>query len=66
MASLSEDEMARLQDMNSKLGNYASPDFRPMEPHESAVACLSAIRRSSLAAGFGGTLLSHNGTKRWM
>ncbi|KAH8172646.1 short chain dehydrogenase domain-containing protein [Sarocladium implicatum] len=66
MASLSEHDVARLQDMNAKLGTYAAPDFRPMTPRESALACLSAINRSSLAAGFNGSFLSYNGTKRWM
>lgn len=37
-----------------------------MDPVVSAQRCLAAIDRSSLEEGYGGSFLSHNGTRRWM
>ena len=63
---MAKEDLERLQDLMVKFQAYAAPGFKPKLPEEVAVACLAAIERSSLAAGSGGSFLSHNGTKRWI
>ncbi|SPO07104.1 related to protoporphyrinogen oxidase [Cephalotrichum gorgonifer] len=63
---LSGEDVVRLEAITAKSLKYAAPDFRAVQPEEGAQRCLAAIDRSSLEGGFGGTLLSYNGTKRWM
>jgi len=62
---VSSDDLARLQAINLKFESYA-PGFTASEPKASAESCLLAINRSSLEEGYGGSFLSHNGTRRWM
>lgn len=62
---VSTDDLARLQAFTLKMESY-SPGFKASEPSASAESCLSAINRSSLGEGYGGTFLSHAGARRWM
>ncbi|KAM0263343.1 hypothetical protein ACHAQJ_001199 [Trichoderma viride] len=63
--TLSSDDLARLQEINVKFEEYA-PGFKAADPITAAESCLAAIARSSLEQGYGGSFLSHNGTRKWM
>ncbi|KAJ5116672.1 hypothetical protein N7456_001020 [Penicillium angulare] len=63
--SLSSDDITRLEKYGPKFESY-SPGFKAMAPEEAARSVMAAIERSSLAEGYSGSFLSHNGTKRWM
>ncbi|KAJ5362428.1 hypothetical protein N7541_003272 [Penicillium brevicompactum] len=63
--TLTSDDMAQLEKYGPKFEQYA-PGYKPMSPEEAAKNVLAAIHRSSLAGGYSGSFLSHNGTKRWM
>ncbi|GAW22630.1 hypothetical protein ANO14919_121720 [Xylariales sp. No.14919] len=62
---LSDGELKVFQVVNEKFTAYA-PNFRPLQPVESAQRCLAAIDRSSLAKGHGGSFKSQNGRGRWL
>ncbi|BCS28603.1 uncharacterized protein APUU_70173A [Aspergillus puulaauensis] len=64
-ATVSSDDLAQLAKYGPKFELY-SPGFQPMSPGDAAKSVLAAIERSSLAGGYSGSFLSHNGTKRWM
>lgn len=61
----SEEDAARLQDVTAKFQGYAA-DFEAATPEKAAKRCLVAIERTSLEGGYGGSFLSHNGTKKWL
>jgi hypothetical protein len=63
---VSEEDSKRLETVIAKFTAYAAPDFGPRKPDEAAESVLKAIERSSLEAGYGGSFLSYNGTRRWM
>lgn len=62
---MSGDDLAQLAKYGPKFELY-SPGFKPSSPEAAAKSVLAAIERSSLAGGYSGSFLSHNGTKRWM
>lgn len=63
---VSREELEGLETMGQLFTEYA-PNFKGAStPDESASSVLAAVHRSSLDGGYGGTFLSHNGTKRWM
>ena len=62
---VSTDDLAQLSKYGPKFELY-SPGFQPLSPENAAKSILAAIERSSLAGGYSGSFLSHNGTKRWM
>ncbi|KAK7704791.1 hypothetical protein SLS57_010322 [Botryosphaeria dothidea] len=63
--TLPSDDLARQERINARVSKYA-PGFQASDPVPAADNCLTAIERSTLKGGFGGSFLSHNGTKKWM
>lgn len=62
----SEENLARLAKIGAMFQKKGVVGAPPTDPMVSAKRCLEAIKRSSLEGGYGGSFLSHNGTRRWM
>lgn len=63
--TVSDGDLEKLMAALARFEAYA-PGARPVAPAVAAEKCLAAVERSSLEGGFGGSFLSHNGTKRWL
>lgn len=58
--------MQKLGKLFQKFQTYA-PDFKGPAKAEDAIRdVLATIRRASIADGFGGAFVSHNGDKQWL
>jgi hypothetical protein len=64
--SVSPEDQTRLEDVVARFMKYAVPGYHAATPEEAAGYVLKAVDRSTIEGGHGGTLLSYNGTKRWM
>ncbi|KAK8097755.1 uncharacterized protein PG998_013241 [Apiospora kogelbergensis] len=65
-ASPTEENLARLAKIAALFQEKGVVGGPPMDPMVAARRSLAAIDRLSLEGGYGGSLLSHNGTRRWM
>ncbi|KAH7303481.1 hypothetical protein B0I35DRAFT_485171 [Stachybotrys elegans] len=63
--TFNDEQMAKVMKIVSVFRGYA-PNYESYDPPTAAKNVMAAIDRSSLEAGFGGSFLSHNGTKKWM
>ncbi|KAK8121234.1 hypothetical protein PG999_005354 [Apiospora kogelbergensis] len=61
-----EENLARLAKIAALFQEKGVVGGPPMDPMVAARRSLAAIDRFSLEGGYGGSLLSHNGTRRWM
>lgn len=62
---VSDEDTAKLMAALGRFEAYA-PGARRRAPEIAAKDCLAAVDRYSLEGGFGGSFISHNGTKRWL
>ncbi|KAI3201025.1 hypothetical protein DTO027I6_6128 [Penicillium roqueforti] len=65
MPELSQENINRLQGILAKFHKNTDGKYAAAAPEDAAKSVLAAIARQSLADGFGGSFLSHNGTKKW-
>ncbi|KAL2827748.1 NAD(P)-binding protein [Aspergillus cavernicola] len=62
---LTQADLTRLQGILAKFQENADGKYVASAPEDGARNVLAAIDRQSLAGGFGGSFLSHNGTTKW-